>query len=147
MNSYQLKLNVERGANIAREIETLQEELKAIKKSLVTEAASRPQEHEPSGANDGTVWSFLGVEHAAVVTFPTDTLKESIKLDSKNFEQIEVLLRGSDIAEFFERVNAVRPIANFRPFLTGRVGEKTAERILKLCTTASSPKVTFKEVA
>ena len=145
MNDAQIKKLVTDGHRLQLAIDRLGDRLKAIKKSLIQEAASRPTEHEPIEGSDGTTWGGHGVRCEAVVTFPTDTLKESIKTDSKNYKQVEVLLKGHDIADFFESIAVARPIANFRSHLIGRVGEKTAERIIKLCTSESSPKVTWKE--
>lgn len=148
MTPAKIKEMVDLGAALTVMIETYQAQLKDIKKALATEAASRHDEHEPAGDNDGTVWNFRTDFGAVTVMFPTDTLKESINIDSKLFDKIEATVPETKLfSKLFERVHAVKPVSGFRLLIEEHLPKATAAKLLKLCTSASTPSVKLKSVA
>ncbi len=127
--------------------EKINAEIKDINSKLITEAASRPQEHEALDDSDGTAWKATAAGCEIRVVFPTDSLKESIKAGSKVFHSIEGLLVPTDVSKLFDHILAYKPKSDFRKLVGEMFTPKHAEKIVKLCTTASSPKVLVKEAA
>lgn len=135
------------GFEIDLEIAKLEEQQKLIKKILIREAARRPAEHIAAGNVDGTAWVSPAAGCEAHVVFPTDTLKSQLPAQGKSTEKVQALVPERVWTSLFEPVTAWKPMADFRAKCAELLGPKVAEKVIRECTTASTPKVLFKEVA
>jgi hypothetical protein len=147
MNSTQIRELTFEGFQLELEIRTRTTRLNEIKKALITEAASRPQEHAALEDSDGTNWKAEAAGCVATVQFPTDQLKEKISSDSTAWKKVLTALDGKDHTALFNRVDAWAPKVNFRALAEDQLTAKDAAKLVKLITTPSTPKVLWKEVA
>jgi hypothetical protein len=135
------------GFEIGLEIDKLDARQKLIKKLLVREAASDPGAHQPLPESDGTVWKQTAAGCEAAVIFPTDSLKAQIPSDGKVVDKLGKLVPEKNWSDLFEVVTAWAPREKFRETAARLLGSSVAEKVVRLCTTASSPKVQWKETA
>jgi hypothetical protein len=146
MTTDQIRDLTHEGFLLELEARKIEARLKDIKKALITEAASRPQEHRPLDGSDGTAWGAAAAGCTVSVVFPTDKLKDEVSSTSPAWKKILTALDGLDPTELFDRVDAWAPKAGFRHLLD-HVGTARAGKLLKALTTPSSPKVLWKESA
>lgn len=134
------------GFQLELEARKIEARLKEIKKALITEAASRPQEHQPLKDSDGTAWKTEAAGCVASVVFPTDKLKAEISSTSTAWKKVLTHLDGTEPSALFDRIDAWAPKPNFRALLD-HLNPGRAAKVLKAITTASEPKVLWKEHA
>lgn len=147
MTAQQIRDLTFEGFQLELEARKIDARLREIKKALVTEAASRPQEHAPLEDSDGTAWRAEAAGCVASVVFPTDKLKDEISVRSPAWKKVLTALDGAEPSALFDRVDAWAPKPNFRALADHLLSPGQAGRLVKTITTPSSPKVLFKECA
>lgn len=145
MNEKQLKETAFRAFELELKIRALEAEQKALKKALVIEALSRPTEHIHTGCDDGTKYivQFAGGE--AHIIFPADSIKSSLKSDSKDAEKLISLVPEDKWFQLFDSAKIIVPKPDFRNQANQILSPKIAEKVINLVTSSSAPKVNFKE--
>jgi hypothetical protein len=133
------------GFELSLRIEKLEQQQKLIKKLLVQTAAERPGEHEPIPDSFGTAWTARASGCRAEVIFPTDTLKKQISAESPVLDKLSAIIPEQHWHQLFTEVSAWAPTEKFREKAAELLGPKPTEKVLRLVTTASSPKVLFRE--
>lgn len=149
MTDQQIREIAFRRFELGLQAEKIAEEIKTLNRTLIAEAASRPQEHAPLEDSDGTAWTARAAGCEIRVVFPTDTLKASISEDSAGWKKIRALLESDLVptTDLFTRSNVYCPVGGFRAIAEDRLGGKEGQKLIKLCTSASTPKVLIKETA
>ncbi len=142
MNESKLKTLVAEAVVLDRQKAEIETRLKKIKATLIHEATEREEDQVPTDGG-GTSIRFAGADGCiATVSFPARTLKSSILVSSKPFEKIMELVETKAFERLFVHVGAYRPIDGFRQEAEVILG-KDAKRLIKLCETESSPRVSF----
>jgi hypothetical protein len=146
MNNIQLAETAFKAFELDLKIRALEDEAKILKKALVAEAQSRPDEHVALKDSDGTefIVKFAGGE--AHVCFPADKLKASVPSTGAIMDKLVSLVPDNCWHVLFEKSETFLPVAGFRAKCQELLGKAVAPKVVKLCTSASSPKVTFKEL-
>jgi hypothetical protein len=148
MTSDKLKVLVTRAVVLDRSIARDQEELKALKEQLATEAESRSEDSTPTEGG-GTSLVFEGADGSiARVTTAGATLKSSVKAEGRDIEKVKTAA-GRHFSRLFETVLAYKPIASFRDETIALLGAKDGGKLIKLCETKGKTTVSFetKEVS
>jgi hypothetical protein len=128
-----------------RELREKGETLKSHKKLIASEAATRADEH---AATDGGGWSWTlsGSDGALCrVTMPAPSLKSDIDGEGKTIEKVREVA-GAHFARLFMQAPKYKLVSGFRDSAAMLLG-KSAAKLIKLCTTMSSPKVSFETKA
>lgn len=141
MTDQKLKILVDAAVVLDREINKKTELLKNFKAQLTTEAASRPDEHTSTDGG-GSSWSVAGTDGCiAHINFPAPTLKSKMDVNSKTFGKIKAAA-GRFFDRLFRPIVSYKPVENFREETSLLLG-KEGPQLVKLCSTETSPRVSF----
>ncbi len=141
MHDTKLKSLVAAAIALDRQIAERSAELKEIKAALIKEAEYR-SEGCPLTESGGKVWTAEDADGNIVrVNFPAPTLKSSIDGEGKMIEKIRQAA-GTFFPTLFNQAPKYVLVDNFRPLAESFLGGK-ANKLIKLCTTDSSPRVSF----
>lgn len=141
MNDGKLKLLLDETLALDREVRRLQEKLKANKAALAGEAATRDAEQVDT---DGGGWSWtMPASDGSIcrVTMPGPVLKAEVDGEGRTIEKIRDAA-GAHFARLFLQAPKYKLIRGFREEALGLLG-RSAGKLIKLCTTSGSPKVSF----
>jgi hypothetical protein len=141
MNETKLKTTVEKAIALDRHIRDEQQQLKEIKRLLVKEAQSRPDELVPTDGGGSSIRFVDWNGCAANVAFPAPTLKSTIDGVGKTIEKI-MEAAGSNFYGLFDETPAWKPKAAFRDLAAELLG-RGAGKLIRLCQTESQPRVSF----
>jgi hypothetical protein len=142
MTDNKLKALITEAVALDREINEKDALLKELKRQIVAEAESRPDEHADAEHGDGRAWTANGDDGCITrVNFPAPTLKSKIDGEGKAIEKIRAAA-GRVFAELFVPAVSYKPCDNFRDKAEALLG-KAASKLVKLCTTESAPRVSF----
>ncbi|MFA7256934.1 MAG: hypothetical protein WC047_05110 [Kiritimatiellales bacterium] len=117
--------------------------LKEIKCSLIAEATYRQEEcTETEGG--GKSWTAEDEDgNIARINFPAPALKDKISGIGKTIETIEKIC-GNKFPMLFDQAPVWKPKpGHFRKLLDTLLTASEANKVFKLCSTASSPRVSF----
>ena len=142
MTEIQLKRLVNEAVLLHRDIAIRTERLKTLKADLVREA--RRHEHEFTRTdNGGSRWSITGNNGCiARVNFPAPALIPLIESESETFDHV-LGLAGESLDRLFASVYFLRPAADFRDEVRAALPSDEASKLIELCQTTSSPRVSF----
>ena len=137
-----LKSLVTEAVSLDREINEKTYRLKELKAHLVAEARSRESElvSTDGGGLRCTVEGSDGC--IARVIFPAPMLKAKIDEKAKTFEKIKNLAAGV-FTSLFVPVTSYTLIEKFREEAAALLPASDANRLIKLCQSASTPRVSF----
>jgi hypothetical protein len=141
MNNVKLMKMIDEALALDRDIREKNEQLKALKSCLATEAEGREEEQ---AATDGGGWSWTMQGEtgcACRVTQPAPSLKSDIDGEGRTIEKIREAA-GPHFQRLFQQAPKYRLIPGFREEAASLLG-RAAAKLVKLCTTSSSPKVQF----
>ena len=142
MTNTQLKKLVTDAVALHREIATQNERLKAMKSDLIREARLHKKEFTLTD-NGGSRWTASGADGCiARVNFPAPALLSLIDSESETFDHI-LALAGECMDELFESIYYLRPASNFREEAARSLPGREADKLIDLCQTTSSPRVSF----
>ena len=142
MTNAQLKKLVTEAVALHREIALQNDRLKTMKSDLVREARLHKKEFTPTD-NGGSRWTISGVDGCiARLNFPAPALLSLIDSESETFDHI-LTLAGECMDELFESVYYLRPTSNFREQAARALPGLEADKLIDLCQTISSPRVSF----
>ncbi len=137
-----LKKLVDEAVALHREIAAKSERLKALKAELVTEALRRENDHAATDGGGGR-WSTTGTDGCiARVSFPAPALVSTIAAEGEPTDKIRAVT-GAAFERLFASANCFKPVANFRAEVAARLPKAAANKLLKLCLSGSSPRVSF----
>lgn len=140
----QIRNRVDRCIILEQQIAELNRHLKDAKADLIAEAKARQDEHRPI-PDGGTYVEFAGTNDCvAHVTFPKPTLRNAIDGDSPVYLKIVKLIgNGPDFQAMFSVVPKFALVPDFRAVaeLTFAQEPGKARKLMALCTTTSSPRV------
>lgn len=142
MTEIQVKRLVNEAVLLHRDIAIRTERLKALKADLIREA--RRDEHEFTATdNGGSRWSVTGNNGCiARVNFPAPALVALIESESETFDRV-LGLAGESLDRLFASVYFLRPAADFRDEVRAALPISEADKLIELCQTSSSPRVSF----
>lgn len=142
MTEIHLKRLVNEAVLLHRDIAIRTDRLKTLKSDLVREA--RRHEHEfTTTDNGGSRWSVTGNNGCiARVNFPAPALVSLIDSESEAFDEI-LGLAGEALDRLFASVYYLRPVADFRDEAVAALPKAEAGKLIALCQTNSSPRVSF----
>lgn len=142
MNDNKLSQLVTAAVLLDRQIALLEGQLKEMKASIVAEASSRDEDRVPTDGGGSSI-AFDGTDGCiARVSFPAPTLKSKIDGEGKAFDKIKAAV-GSALSRLFVPSVVYRPVENFREEAAAVLGATDARKLVKLCESASSPRVSF----
>ena len=137
-----LKSLVTEAVSLDREINEKTDRLKELKAELIAEARSRESELTSTNGG-GSRWTAEGSDGCiARVTFPAPTLKANIDGEGQVIEKIKNLATGVFTRLFVATVN-YRPVEKFREEASALLPKVDANKLIKLCQSASAPRVSF----
>lgn len=137
-----LKNLVTEAVSLDREINEKADRLKELKLALVVEARSREDELALTDGG-GTRWTAEGSDGCiARVNFPAPTLKGKIDGEGKAIEKIKQLA-GSVFNRLFTPAISYKPVEGFREEAATLLPKADAKKLIKLCQSASAPRVSF----
>lgn len=137
-----LKKLVDEAVVLHREIAAQTERLKALKAKLVAEAGRHENDFTATDSG-GSRWSTTGTDGCvARISFPAPALVSTIGAEGEPTAKIRALV-GDKFDRLFTPVNCFKPAADFRVAATTQLPRAAASRLLKLCLTDSSPRVSF----
>lgn len=129
---------------IDRDICAKVERLKELKAFLCEFAAGRKGEHLPTN-NGGRSWRMEGTAGCAVnVAFPAPILKA--RLEGVLLSECRKIA-GKLAGKLFAPVDSVRPVPDFRQDALERLGGVKGAKLIALCESAASPRVSFETKA
>ncbi len=142
MTDTKLRALVALAVGLDRELAEKSEQLKLLKAQLIAEANSRPEEQLATDGG-GSSWTAPGSDGcAARVHFPAPSLKASVNGEkpagAKLFEAV-----GRFKEQLFTPALAWEPVHNFRGRVRALFAGAEAVKIIRLCETSSSPRVSF----
>jgi hypothetical protein len=142
MTEIQVKRLVNEAVLLHRDIAIRTERLKTLKVDLIREA--RRHEHEFTQTdNGGSRWSVTGNNGCiARVNFPAPALVPLIESESDTFDHI-LGLAGESLDRLFASVYLLRPVPGFRGEVRATLPAVEADKLIALCQTTSSPRVSF----
>jgi len=143
LSMYQIKSRVDKCVALEHNIAMLNAHLKAAKTELVAEARWREDEQKdiPDG---GAYVEFEGFNGCvAHVVFPKPSLKATIDKDSPVYTKIMALLSEEDFNAMFSPAPKYSLVQDFRAVAELTFDKTTARKLVKLCSTCSSPRVSF----
>lgn len=142
MNDTQLKELVTKAVTLDREIAAQTERLKKLETVLIREARRHKSELTLTDGGD-SCWTASGTGRCiARVNFPAPALISLIDSESETFDHI-LTLAGECMDELFESVYYLRPVSNFREEAARALPGLEADKLIDLCETTSSPRVSF----
>ncbi len=142
MNDSELKLLVAEAIDLDRTISKEAERLTGLRARLIAEAKERKSEQTDTPGGGWSVEFKDAAGQVARVTKPGDKLKGVISpLTADGIALLK--LAGEERRQIFNRSIVYLPVENFRLRLIALFKEETVKRILRLCTTKSSPTVSF----
>ena len=140
--SAKLQNLVTEAISLDRKISEQTERLKELKAELVEAAREREDEHTPADGG-GKRWTVKGTDGCiARVNFPAPTMKSKIEGEGKTIEKIKQLA-GSAFIKLFVPAITFKPIEGFREEAVVLLAKCDATKLIKLCQTASTPRVSF----
>jgi hypothetical protein len=141
MHNQKLKMLVTEAVVLDRLIAERSARLKEIKAALIQEAESRSEECTATD-NGGQAWTAEDEDgNIARVNFPAPTLKASIDGEGKLIEKVRQAA-GTFFPTLFNQAPKYVPVKNFRALAESFLA-KGAGKLIKLCSTDSSPRVSF----
>ena len=141
MTDNMLKSLVTEAVSLDREINEKTDRLKELKAEFIAEARSREGELAPTDSG-GRRCTAEGRDGCIVrVNFPAPTLKAKIDKE-KAIEKIKKLAGQAFTRLFVPTIN-YRPIEKFREAATVLLPQTDANRLIRLCQSASAPRVSF----
>ena len=142
MTKPQLQKLVTEAVALHRQITSQNERLKTLKADLIREARLHPKQVMPTN-NGGSRWTASGADGCiARVNFPAPALLALIDSESEKFDDI-LTVAGECVDQLFESVYYLRPIADFREEASRVLDGRQADKLIDLCQTTSSPRVSF----
>jgi hypothetical protein len=104
----------------------------------------RRHEHEFTPTeNGGSRWSVTGNNGCiARVNFPAPALVSHIESESETFDHV-LGLAGESLDRLFASVYYLRPVSDFREEVVAALPRQHADKLIELCQTTSSPRVSF----
>jgi hypothetical protein len=138
------KLNIVAIAAIAieKQIADLEKQRARFKTELIAEAASRPEEHQPTEGG-GKSWAVKNSNGDIVrVTFPGRALKSSISGEGKSIEKIRAAA-GNFFTRLFKQAPKYIPVEKFRDEAEALLGGAAGRKLIRLCEAKSQPRVSF----
>ncbi len=142
MTKPQLKKLVSEAVALHRDIASQTERLKALKVDLIKEARLHPKEFMPT-TGGGSRWTVSGTDGCiARVNFPAPALLSLIDSESETFDEI-LVIAGECMDQLFESAYYLRPVVNFREEAARTLDGREADKLIDLCQTTSSPRVSF----
>lgn len=142
MTEIQTKRLVNEAVLLHRDIAIRTERLKTLKADLVREARRHEHEFRPTDSG-GSRWSVTGNNGCiARVNFPAPALVPLIESESETFDHV-VGLAGESLDRLFASVYLLRPVADFRDEVRAVLPAVEADKLIELCQTTSSPRVSF----
>jgi hypothetical protein len=142
MTDKMLKNLVTEAVSLDRDINEKADRLKELKAELIAEARNCDSEFALTDGG-GRRWTAEGSDGCiARVTFPAPTLKAKIGERRKLFERIKNLA-GGVFTHLFVPITSYRPIEKFREEAAALLPKADANKLIKLCQTASAPRVSF----
>ena len=137
-----LKNLVTEAVSLDREINEKSERLKELKAELVAEARSHENEFA-STEGGGMRWTAEGSDGCiSRVTFPAPTLKAKIDDEGKILAKIKNIA-NSVFTHLFVSTTSYRPIEKFREEAATLLPKADANKLIRLCQSASAPRVSF----
>jgi len=125
-----------------REISEKGDHLKELKTQIVEAARKNPKQFTKTDGG-GCRWTATGDDGCiARVNFPAPTLKSKIDGEGKAIEKIKELA-GRLFTRLFVPAVSFKPIADFREEVVAQLPKAEASKLIKLCQTESSPRVSF----
>jgi hypothetical protein len=142
MTEIQVKRLVTEAVLLHRDIAIRTERLKTLKADLVREARRHKHDFTPT-ENGGSRWTVTGNNGCiARVNFPAPALVSHIESEGETFDEI-LALSGKAFDRLFAWVNYLRPIPEFREEVAATLPDDDATKLIELCQTTSSPRVSF----
>jgi hypothetical protein len=142
MNNAQLKELVTKAVTLHREIAAQNERLKKFKAELIREARRHKADFTLTESGSSR-WTASGTDGCiARVNFPAPALLSLIDSESETFDAI-LAIAGECMDELFESVYYLRPVSNFREEAARALPGLEADKLIDLCQTTSSPRVSF----
>jgi hypothetical protein len=142
MTKEMLRALVFEAVSLDRKIAAEAEVLKQMKKRLIAEAQSRPEELIRI-ADGGKSLAFESHDGCvARVTFPKPTLKANIDGEGLLIEKLRTLA-CPHFAALFSQAPSYVPTPGFRESAEKMLGKEDAAALIKLCTSKSTPRVSF----
>lgn len=141
MHDGKLIQKIDLAIELDRQVRELTEQLKAVKKEIAVEAATRDTEQL---ATDGGGWSWTMTATTGCicrVTQPAASLKDKIDGSGKTYEKIREAA-GPAFGKLFQPVTVFKPIASFREEGASILG-RSFPKLLKLCSSDTAAKVQF----
>ena len=138
------KLNIVVSAAIAveKQIADLEKQRARFKTELIAEAASRPEEHQPTEGG-GQSWSVGNTNGDVIrVTFPGPALKASIAGEGTAIEKIRAAA-GNFFTRLFRQAPKYIPVEKFRDEAEALLGGAAGRKLIRLCEAKSQPRVSF----
>jgi len=141
MHNQKLKMLVTEAVVLDRLIAERNVRLKEIKCLLIAEAIYRQEECTETDGG-GQAWTAEDEDgNIARVNFPAQTLKASIDGEGKTIEKVREAA-GNFFNRLFHQAPKYVPVVDFRTEAGLWLG-KDAKKLIKLCSTDSSPRVSF----
>jgi hypothetical protein len=142
MTASMLKSLVTEAVSLDREINEKAERLKELKAALAAEAQTRKTELTQTDGG-GSRWTAEGRDGCiARVNFPAPSLKGKIDAEGKTIVRIKQIA-GSVFSRLFVPTLSYKPVEGFRTEAAALLPKAEANRLTKLCQSASAPRVSF----
>jgi hypothetical protein len=133
---------VSEAVTLDREINEKSERLKELKSKLVETARIHDHELLPTEGG-GTRWTVEGHDGCvARVNFPAPSLKAKIDGEGKAIEKIKKLA-GNLFSKLFVPTISFKPVSDFREETTALLAKADATKLIKLCQSDTTPRVSF----
>jgi hypothetical protein len=142
MTASVLRILVTEAVSLDREINEKTDRLKELKAALAAEAQTRKPEMTPTEGG-GTRWAAEGSDGCiARVNFPAPTLKARIDGEGKAVAKVKQLAKSA-FSRLFVPTISYKPVEGFRTEAAALLPKAEANKLIKLCETASAPRVSF----
>ena len=146
MTASVLRNLVTEAVSLDREINEKAERLKELKAALALEAQTRKTELVRTDGG-GARWTAEGSDGCiARVTFPAPSLKGKIDPEGKTIATIKQLT-GGVFSRLFTPIHSYKPVEGFRTEAAAILPKADAKKLIKLCQSASAPRVSFETSA
>ncbi len=142
MTASLLRNLVTEAVSLDREINEKTDRLKELKAILAAEARTCKAELAPTDGG-GSRWMAEGSDGCiARVNFPAPALKAKIAGEGKTIAKIKQVA-GSVFSRLFVPTLSYKPVENFRAEAAALLPKAEANKLVKLCQSASAPRVSF----
>lgn len=142
MTDAKIKARVAEAVVLDRQRAEIEKRLKKIKAELIAEAEGRLEEHVETPGGGSSI-RFEGADGCiATVSFPAPSLKSKIDGVGKTIAKVQEKA-GRWFPELFIPVPAWKPIPDFRERAAECLGPVIARALISLCSSESSPRVSF----